>query len=646
MRYWVFVCMLAMGSLAIVRHSSAEPVRATVEREGLQLQIEIADENKPEALLRQGEHARIKIKILSAASGEPVRFQRPGAWLDFTGSEANEKAVCAERIGRYLRSTLGARPLVDFNSYFVLMLNDDNTIAIIDPLTRFSGKTSLYGMIKLAGQGFDWLKTEDDRRVFVSIPASGKVAVVDADVLRVVTHIETQPQPGRLAISPDQRMLWVGHDGRNGAASGVSIIDTVTARVLGFVELPKGHHEFALSEDSSLALVTSRDTGSVTLLDGESFKILRKINDFGVPIAAVYSSAARAFFVVDAKRGQVIVLNRDGTPRGQAIQLKAGLGPARVTSDGRWLLVLNPIQHVLDVVDTASQNLRHRLGIPGRPFQIEFSSKYAYVRSLDSENVSMVQLASLGTDSPIVKAVAAGALPPAMTPNLPIASSITQSRDETAMFFVSPSDNAAYFYMEGMNAAGGGLQAYGHRIRAAMTVNRGLREAEPGVYSTLTKLPVAGKMQLAVALGYPPLFHCTPLTVESSPDAEKTIALQAEWVDSEAENNAAMIKINLFNEKNRSPISGLKDVKFAVFDAGGGGKLYFDAQESSPGVYGANLAGIGSGTYYIHVGVASWKVQPGDLLYRSLVIPSTIAAPVIMPSSSSISSSRQVVLDH
>lgn len=65
------------------------------------------------------------------------------------------------------------------------------------------------------------------------------------------------------------------------------------------------------------------------------------------------------------------------------------------------------------------------------------------------------------------------------------------------MFVVNPVDNTTYFYAEGMNAPMSGYNNRGHQARAAIVVDRSLREVAPGVYGSTVKLPAAGKFDVA-----------------------------------------------------------------------------------------------------------------------------------------------------
>ena len=116
--------------------------------------------------------------------------------------------------------------MIDLNSYFILVMNRDNTIAVIDPITGVKGITKLYAQVYLKQPGADWAKSDDQRRLFVTMPRADAVAVVDTDTFKVVRNVDAGKNPVRIARQPDGKYLWVGNNADTDSESGVTVIDT------------------------------------------------------------------------------------------------------------------------------------------------------------------------------------------------------------------------------------------------------------------------------------------------------------------------------------------------------------------------------------------------------------------------------------
>ena len=149
-----------------------------------------------------------------------------------------------------------------------------------------------------------------------------------------------------------------------------------------------------------------------------------------------------------------------------------------------------------------------------------FTQAYAYIRGLASPKVTMINLSSLGEGrQPISQGFEAGPQAPRLAGDLPLASSLAVSRDDNAVFVVNPVDNTTYFYAEGMNAPMSGYPNRGQVARAAMVIDRSLREETPGVYSSTVKLPAAGNFDVAFLLNQPQIIHCFSTQVAASRQA-------------------------------------------------------------------------------------------------------------------------------
>jgi len=124
------------------------------------------DEPKP---ITEGEYAEVRFAITDAATGAPVSPLEPAVWISRAeGLEAD--ISCQERIGRYLQGMLSFQADIDLNKYFILIMNNDQTISVVDPILGVSGITQLYAMVFLKERGEDWVPSPDNKHMFVTMP--------------------------------------------------------------------------------------------------------------------------------------------------------------------------------------------------------------------------------------------------------------------------------------------------------------------------------------------------------------------------------------------------------------------------------------------------------------------------------------------
>src|ERR671911_665826 len=84
------------------------------------------------AELMEGEFADLRFKLTDQATGQPLRGNTPGAWMDMAHviqpQEGGTPRSCREKIALYLRGIVGIRPMLDLNSYYVVVLNRDASV--------------------------------------------------------------------------------------------------------------------------------------------------------------------------------------------------------------------------------------------------------------------------------------------------------------------------------------------------------------------------------------------------------------------------------------------------------------------------------------------------------------------------------------
>ncbi|HEX7624309.1 MAG TPA: cytochrome D1 domain-containing protein [Anaeromyxobacteraceae bacterium] len=469
--------------------------------------------------VQEGDHVEVRFRMVDATSGRPLTGVKPEAWMDIGSvieGQHGEQRECKDKVGLYLRGVVGIRPMVDLNSYYLLVLNQDASISVIDPVVSMTGRTSLYATVVLKRPPADWARSADAKRMYVSMPRAGEVAVVDTEGFKVQTSVPAGPEPVRVALQGDGRYLWVGNDARD-AASGVTVIDTETLTTVARIATGGGHHEIAFSADDRHAFVSNRDEGTISVIDVATLQKVTDVPTGPLPIAIAFSSLSRALYVADGKEGTITVVDDTRFQIVARIVAREGLGPLRVSQDGRWAFAVNPAEQAAYVVDTSTNRLAHTVRAPGAPYQVAFTHGYAYLRLIDSERVVMVNLGSLGEGrNPIVQGFAAGNGAPRLAGDLAIADSIAQASMDAAVFIVNPADNTVYFYMEGMNAPMGSYGAYGHAARAVAVVDRSLKEVEPGVYAGKLRIPAAGRYDVAFLIDNP------PCSIASAPKRRRT----------------------------------------------------------------------------------------------------------------------------
>ncbi|HEX8145878.1 MAG TPA: cytochrome D1 domain-containing protein [Pyrinomonadaceae bacterium] len=590
--------------------------------------------------LTEAQDARVRVRVTDTATRSPLAGVRPSIWMTQRQGERATTEQCKEKIKSFLQGSLRARPDVDLNSYYVLALNSEPNISVIDPLLGFGG-TKLVTLVMLNSPGEDWAITADQERLFVSMPSSNQVAVVDTNTWKVVANVETGARPVRLALQPDEKYLWVGTD--EGAESGVTVIDAATFKQVARIPTGAGHHELALSGDSRTAFVTNEAAGTLSLIDVTKLAKTADVKTGRGSNSVAVSPLSKFVYVSDRTAGQVAVVDPAKAAVLASITAAPGLGAVRFAPGGRYGFAPNPAAGVVHIFDASTNRLLHDLkvskgkDVAGRgPDQVAFTKEFAYVRSAGSLDVTMVRLSTIGKEMDVVTFPAGQAAPADARTEAAAGGSLAPAPEGNSMLVANVADRQIYYYTEGMAAPMGDFQNYKREPRAVLIADRSLREVKSGTYETVTKLPRGGAYDVAFLLDSPRVTHCFDARAAENPDVqhERPVALAVEYLDRERTlpvGEDFKLRLRLTDKATGKPADGLKDVRVLTFLSPGVWQKRDFARGVGAGVYELNVNVPAAGLYMIFVESRSAGVAFRQLPYLMLRAAAPAAAKAPAP---------------
>ncbi|HSF44207.1 MAG TPA: cytochrome D1 [Thermoanaerobaculia bacterium] len=597
-------------------------------KEGIAVELEI--EPLQGDVLREAEYARVRLKFSDTATGSPLSGLYPGAWMDRLGAKAGmiespEGAPpdCKKKVESFIGGSLLSRPELDLNIYYVLALNQDATISVVDPLFGY-GNSKLLTMVFLKSPGEDWAVSEDDNRLFVSMPEVNQVAVVETAGWKVEKEIDVAGKPRRVVLQPDGQYLWVATD------AGVTVIDARRAEKVADIATGKGGHDLVISDDSRFVFVTNTADGTVSVVDAGK---LAKVRDLPVgkdPVSIAWSTQARAAYVVSGAEGAIVAVSGTSEKPVARIVDQPGLGMIRFAPGGRLGFLVVPGKDEVHILDAASNKIIQTADVEDQPDQIAFSDELAYVRHKGSETVLMIPLKTVGEAGRPVPVVdfPGGQNPPGKLSRPTPATGIIQAPGSTAVLVSNPEDKAIYFYKEGMAAPMGHFANYGKKPLAVEVVDRSLRESRPGVYETIAKMSRAGDYELALFLDSPRMTHCFPVKLAENPElaAARKLPLTIELLTEKntvGVGEKTAVRFKLTDPDSGAARKGLKDVRVLTFLSPGIWQQRQWADEVGEGLYEIHFTPPESGIYFVFVEVAS----EGMPFQKSPFLVMTAAAP-------------------
>ena len=570
--------------------------------------------------VRAADDINVRFKVTDTTTGTPVKGLGLSAWISMREGDKTEPAQCRDKIQSYLTGSMRSRPDVDLNSYYILSLNKSADISVIDPLSGFGG-SKLFTLVMMKSPGEDWLLTRDGELLFVTLPAINQVAVITTRSWQVLNYLDAGTNPTRITMQPDQHYLWVTNDG-NEKDGGVTVIDPATLKVVAKIATGAGAHDIVVSSDSRFAFVSNRAGDTVSILDVQK---LEKVNDVQVgpgPAAMAVSELSKAIYAVSESDGSVSVIDEQSRQVVARMQTKPGARSIRFAPGGRYGFVLNTKESTVSIFDASSNRLLHEVKVGKAPDQIMFSDTFAFVRSLDTESVAMLRLATIGKEVDVTE-FPGGQVAPGHGSTPVHAASIVLAPEGNSVILANPVDKTLYYYTEGMAAPMGDFQNYRREPLAVLVVDRSLRETKPGIYSTTLKLPASGRYDVAFLNDAPRVAHCFDLSADPNPGLkeERAVALRLEHQLKDLKMPVGKdftFRFKLTETATGKPRAGLDDVRVLTFMSASGWQHRDFATSVGNGMYEVKINVPEAGVYTLFFECASMGVKYKEFPYVML----------------------------
>jgi YVTN family beta-propeller protein len=601
---------------ASVAEQAQAPQR--IVREGIVVDFTIEPRaNGKTAGLIEGAEATVVFRITDSF-GQPLSRLHPSAWMDLRGDAVPSDKGCREKIQSFLQASTTRRADVDLNTYFILSLNQEPNISVLDPLSGFGG-SKLYTLVNLKSRGEDWLLTRDQRRLFVTTPLAGQVAVIDTADWKVIATIDAGPMPKRIALQHDERFLWVGNENPDGSG-GVTVIDLPTLKVRGYVSTGAGEHAIGFTDDDRYAFVTNQQSGTVSIIDVPRLARIKDLKVGSLPSGLAFSSLSKSMYVINEGDGDIVAIDAQRHEVSGRIQTRAGLRAIRFVSDGRFGFAVNRAESLVYIFDAATQKLLHTVLVGRAPDQISFAGNYAYVRSTGDEFVTMIALKDFAKQDAEanVTRFPAGQKAPQLAAFPSVADAVIAAPEDGAVLVANPADQIIYYYMEGMAAPMGSFVNYRRDPRALLVLDRSLRESAPGVYTTTVRLTGPGNYDLAFLLDSPRVVNCFDATVRENPEiaTQRATPIRIELpavLSAAYAGETYRLRFKVMDAATNQPRSDLKDLGSLAFLVPGIWQQRQQAKRLPDGSYEIEFVPPQAGIYSVFFQCPSLGIQFNQL---------------------------------
>ncbi len=297
-----------------------------------------------------------------------------GRWLYFTAADFTAQQLGIGKLDLKSQEVVDFLPLDDIN--FITFSGDGKHMYATQGWNLFGPPKNLFSVIDPesfkvissieVGEGPRYVAvTPDDRKVYVSNQWSNDVSVIDLEMMKVIATIDVGPEPRVITMTPDGRKAYVtlpsaaAGEAVFGFGNMVAVIDVERDVVRGTIEVNLEPQSIAMNRDGTRAYISD---GNANGLNPAEVHVIDTINDVYLrPIvlrrAATYTPTAidatpdgKKIFVVSEATGTLLVI--DTTTGATLDELSIQARGVKVSADGTRVYVFG-LQKLL-VIDSDS----------------------------------------------------------------------------------------------------------------------------------------------------------------------------------------------------------------------------------------------------------------------------------------------------
>ncbi|HEX4098427.1 MAG TPA: lipoprotein [Caulobacteraceae bacterium] len=205
--------------------------------------------------------------------------------------------------------------------------------------------------------------------IYAGSEAASGVVILDPQERKAVDTIMVGDEPEGVALSPDERFLYVAIEGEN----KVAVIDVAGRRVIARVPVGGRPRSIAFSPDGAKAYVTDEFQGAVTEMDGRTHQVLRTFMIPGAgakPMGVVVSPDGSKVYVTTGRGGALVAI--DAVSGAVSAPLGVGQRPwgVAISSDGKRLYTANGPSNDMTIVDAATMKVTGKVALGQRPWGV------------------------------------------------------------------------------------------------------------------------------------------------------------------------------------------------------------------------------------------------------------------------------------
>ena len=515
---------------------------------------------------------RLTFDISDEASGSPLRYA-PGqlaVWLQRQRPTLAEgELACKDRVKSLVSTGVGRRADIDLNTYRILSLNADRTLAFINPFVGLNN-AKLESIVPLPGTPRAWVHAPSRGELWVLTgDAPARLMVVDTHRRQIVRTLDLPGDGAGATLALDERgaRVWAAQP----AAGRVAVLDmaarnavwrsAAAARVrsLEAVETPDGSVILSTHADGRLQRWGANAAGVPQVLHGWSLPQPAQQLAFSTLARRLVAHDGQALLSIDPAGSEV-----------RRLPLGHPVADIAIVDEGRYAVAVGGDR--MSMVDLATGTVHARSAtVPGAG-RLALTQRFVYAVGNDEANADLWALADLraGRVQPARILLGSAGVPQGDDHRLRRA---IAAADGAGLLVANAADRLIYQYAEGMMAPVGSYSNYQRTPLAIALLDLAPREVAPGRYQVPVRYDTGGMHHLVVSGAGPRFVGCDrvalPMTTGQT-QRESVPELKARLVEDKPLAGARRRIVVALSEpaaQGRSqPLAQVSDLTLLMFD--------------------------------------------------------------------------------
>ena len=281
-----------------------------------------------------------------------------------------------------------------FSSYLRIIQTIINSLKIQEKATVDVIKAGL----RLNGSPEDLAINPNTNKVYVAIPETREIQVIDGFTDQVIQKISIGAFPGTIVLNPTTNKIYVASP----ETDIIYVIDGLTNKITGKIEAGPFVGDMALDTNefgglSALLFVTNQGNDSISIIDDAKGKVVSNIktrtSPFGIGVDTIknraYITTNLGVDIIDYNTN--LERNVTGTYHDNIV---VGYIPTGiiVNSNTSRAYITNSASNTVSVIDTMSNEPLYEIGVGLFPYSIAFNpiNKMIYVSNTGTNTVSLI----------------------------------------------------------------------------------------------------------------------------------------------------------------------------------------------------------------------------------------------------------------